>query len=79
VYKLELINREDNYNKMFNSQPMVGVFNPLNQNAGTMGPGAFPQPGPMQMGTAPSQFPQVNVAGGRGATGKFGNTKKVSK
>ena len=44
-----------------------------------MGPGAFPQPGPMQMGTAPSQFPQVNVAGGRGATGKFGNTKKVSK
>jgi len=29
VYKLELVNREDNYNKMFNSQPMVGVVNPL--------------------------------------------------
>lgn len=29
VYKLELINREDNYNKMFNAAPMVGVMNPL--------------------------------------------------
>ena len=29
VYKLELINREENYNKMFNSQPIVGVMNVL--------------------------------------------------
>jgi hypothetical protein len=27
-YKLELVNREDNYNKMFGSTPMVGVMNP---------------------------------------------------
>jgi len=29
LFKLELLNREDNYNKMFNGTPNVGVFNPL--------------------------------------------------
>jgi len=28
-YKLELINREDSYNKMFGTNPNVGVLNPL--------------------------------------------------
>ncbi|MEE4247688.1 MAG: hypothetical protein V2I33_19975 [Kangiellaceae bacterium] len=28
-YKLELINREDNYNKVFGANPNVGVLNPL--------------------------------------------------
>ena len=28
-FKLELLNREDNYNKMFNANPNVGVLNPL--------------------------------------------------
>eukprot|EP01016_Furgasonia_blochmanni_P046294 TRINITY_DN6645_c0_g1_i3.p1 TRINITY_DN6645_c0_g1~~TRINITY_DN6645_c0_g1_i3.p1 ORF type:complete len:184 (-),score=50.60 TRINITY_DN6645_c0_g1_i3:367-918(-) len=28
-FKLELINREENYNKMFNANPNVGVLNPL--------------------------------------------------
>lgn len=28
-YKLELVNREQNYNKVFGSQPNVGVMNPL--------------------------------------------------
>lgn len=28
-FKLELINRENNYNKMFNSNPNVGVLNPF--------------------------------------------------
>nr|XP_035152485.1 protein FAM184A isoform X4 [Callithrix jacchus] len=28
-YQLELVNRETNYNKMFNSSPTVGVINPL--------------------------------------------------
>ena len=32
-YKLELINREDSYNKMFGSNPNVGVLNPLAANA----------------------------------------------
>ncbi len=31
-YKLELINREDSYNKMFGSNPNVGVLNPLSTN-----------------------------------------------
>jgi hypothetical protein len=35
-YKLELINREDSYNKMFGTNPNVGVINPL---------GAKPQTG----------------------------------
>ena len=30
-YKLELINREDSYNKMFGTNPNVGVLNPLGQ------------------------------------------------
>ena len=30
-YKLELINREDNYNKMFGSKPVIGVYNPLKE------------------------------------------------
>ncbi len=28
-YKLELINREESYNKMFGTNPNVGVLNPL--------------------------------------------------
>lgn len=28
-FKLELVNREGNYNKLFNAQPNVGVMNPL--------------------------------------------------
>lgn len=39
-YKLELINREDSYNKMFGTNPNVGVINPL---------GAKPQTGKQSM------------------------------
>ena len=39
-YKLELINREDNFNKMFGTNPNVGVINPL---------GAKPQTGKQTM------------------------------
>ncbi len=28
-FKLELINRENNFNKLFNANPNVGVLNPL--------------------------------------------------
>jgi hypothetical protein len=28
-YKLELINREESYNKMFGATPNIGVLNPL--------------------------------------------------
>ena len=28
-YKLELINREESYNKMFGTNPNVGLLNPL--------------------------------------------------
>jgi hypothetical protein len=30
-FKLELINRENNYNKMFNSNPNVGIMNVLDK------------------------------------------------
>jgi len=30
-YKLELQNRESNFNKMFNANPNVGVLNPFDQ------------------------------------------------
>ncbi|KAF4740806.1 hypothetical protein FOZ62_016053, partial [Perkinsus olseni] len=31
VYKLELINREQNYNKVFGANPTIGVYNPLKE------------------------------------------------
>lgn len=31
-YKLELVNREENFNKMFNSSPNVGFLNPIELN-----------------------------------------------
>ena len=30
-YKLELINREENYNKVFGASPNVGILNPINK------------------------------------------------
>lgn len=29
VYELELVNREKNYNQVFNARPQVGVLDPL--------------------------------------------------
>jgi hypothetical protein len=46
-YKLELINREDNFNKMFGTNPNVGVLNPL---AGKPGAGKANGMPPMMMG-----------------------------
>ena len=41
-YKLELVNREQNYNKVFGSNPSVGVFNPLTKkNGSTAGNGGM--------------------------------------
>ena len=34
-YKLELINREENFNKMFGTNPNVGFINPLSQKPQT--------------------------------------------
>ena len=28
-YQLELVNREQNYNKIFNANPIIGVLDPL--------------------------------------------------
>jgi len=30
-FKLELINRENNFNKIFNANPNIGTLNPLDQ------------------------------------------------
>lgn len=38
-YKLELINREENFNKMFGTNPMVGVMDPLANKPQTSKPG----------------------------------------
>lgn len=38
-YKLELINREENFNKMFGTNPMVGVMDPLANKPQTGKPG----------------------------------------
>lgn len=34
-FKLELINREQNYNKIFNANPHIGVLNPLENKVKT--------------------------------------------
>ena len=35
-FKLELINREQNYNKIFNANPHIGVLNPLENKVKTI-------------------------------------------
>merc|ERR1712232_1369240 len=40
-YKLELVNREQNYNKVFGATPLVGTLNPVAAQAGKKG--AAPQ------------------------------------
>jgi len=52
-YKLELVNREENFNKMFGANPNVGVFNPLQKKN---------QNGPVQTGPL-SQQPRASGAG----------------
>ena len=32
LYKLELVNREENFNKIFNNNPNVGFMNPIETN-----------------------------------------------
>lgn len=62
-YKLELINREDSYNKMFGSNPNVGVLNPLTTNK--------PQTGkhlPLGIGSAQMGVNLVAVSGGKAMT-----------
>lgn len=46
-YKLELINRDNNFNKMFGTSPNVGVLNPL---AGKPMTGKQQQPGLTNVG-----------------------------
>lgn len=41
-YKLELINREENYNKVFGNFPNVGVMNPLAKRKTESRIGAIP-------------------------------------
>jgi hypothetical protein len=31
-FQMELVNRENNFNKMFNTTPNIGVMNPLSAN-----------------------------------------------
>ena len=31
-FQMELLNRENNFNKMFNASPNIGIINPLNAN-----------------------------------------------
>ena len=40
VYQLELMNREKNYNKLFNVNPQVGVLNPLQLKVGRAAAGS---------------------------------------
>ena len=35
-FKLELVNREHNYNKIFNANPHIGVLNPLENKVKTI-------------------------------------------
>ncbi len=60
-YKLELINREDNFNKMFGTNPNVGVINPL---------GTKPQTGKQTMIVGGNKgMPGMGMGIGMGITG----------
>lgn len=49
-YKLELINREENYNKVFGATPNVGVMNPLSKKKGDSRGNPLPSSGTSQRG-----------------------------
>mmetsp|Transcript_8521 Transcript_8521/g.21404 ORF Transcript_8521/g.21404 Transcript_8521/m.21404 type:complete len:1044 (+) Transcript_8521:127-3258(+) len=81
-YKLELHNREQNYNKVFGAQPTVGILNPVAAKRASVGNGAVAapqmrlvqQPGAgMQMGLPPLGLPPA----GPGLPGN--TTKKLQK
>ena len=67
-YKLELINREDSYNKMFGTNPNVGVINPL---------GVKPQTGKQAMVTAGK--PGLGVGGTQMAAAAMKDGRKNSR
>jgi len=60
-FRQELINREDNYNKIFNANPIVGTMNPMmnKKNSGVIQNGGQGQmqigQGQMQMGAGMGQ------------------------
>lgn len=60
-YKLELINREENFNKMFGTNPNVGFLNPVQK----------PQTGKQTIvGTGKGMGPAMGIGGmGMGLTG----------
>ena len=66
-YKLELANREQNYNKVFGASPNIGVLNPVRKNSGGHGGG----------GGGPSTRPSVGggqlSVGGVGGAGQQGH------
>lgn len=80
-YKLELNNREQNYNKVFGSQPTVGIMNPLAQKRPSAG-GAAAAPqmrivqngNGMQMGLPPLGGMQMAASVPAG-----GNSRKLQK
>lgn len=86
-YKLELINREESYNKMFGATPNIGVLNPLSNKPSTgkpapMGMGGIGSVGGMGiggkgMGSAISSNNGINGAGPNGGGGI--NTQQTNK
>merc|ERR1712232_509463 len=75
-YKLELVNREQNYNKVFGASPLVGTLNPV-AAAGAGKKGAQPQMRVVQQPGANMQMqmglpPLGNLVGGGAPTGAPG-------
>jgi len=77
-YKLELHNREQNYNKVFGAQPTVGILNPVAAKRASMGNGTAAAPqmrlvqqagAGMQMGLPPLGLPPAGP-GPPGTTAK---------
>ncbi len=65
-YKLELINREDSYNKMFGANPNIGLVNPLGVSKAQNG-----KQMPLGIGSAAmagNMGPGLMTAGGKGIT-----------
>ncbi|KAF4650107.1 hypothetical protein FOZ61_000664 [Perkinsus olseni] len=68
VYKLELINREQNYNKVFGANPTIGVYNPLKEPLAT----------PLGGRAAEKQQQQNRKPSGAGPTRKTLGKKSVT-
>ena len=81
-YKIELQNREENYNQLFGKKPTIGKINPLSRRGSSRGGDALAlglgaTAAPLAMG-APGSFTNGSAGGGSGPPSRAGSRRNSS-